>query len=205
MPWLNWPNRITIVRILLIVPLIMCLLKLSTEDPPWMRYAALVLFCLVAGGDALDGYLARRLKEETPLGRFLDPLADKLLMTSCMILLALPQTAVPGARLPSWVPVLTIGKDVLLTIGFSLVYATTGRYFIQPRPLGKICTMLQSMLIPVVLLAPDLPAWYHNVFFALCVTVAGCAVLATVDYLWIGNRFARNVHLQELSKGPNEP
>jgi len=77
MSWLNWPNRITIGRIVLVAPMVICMLNLNATWPGW-RYLALGLFSLMAISDALDGFLARRLKEETQLGRFLDPVADKL-------------------------------------------------------------------------------------------------------------------------------
>jgi len=80
MTWLNWPNRITIGRIVLVVPFVICLLNLNNPEWTGWRYVALVLFSFMAVSDGLDGFLARRLREETPLGRFLDPVADKLLI-----------------------------------------------------------------------------------------------------------------------------
>ncbi|MHC4236594.1 MAG: CDP-alcohol phosphatidyltransferase family protein [Planctomycetota bacterium] len=195
MTWLTWPNRITIARILLVAPVVVCLLNLNAPWPP-ARRLALGLFCLIALGDALDGYLARRRHEETPLGRFLDPLADKLLLSCSVVLLALPGTAIPGAKLPNWVPVLAIGKDLLVVLGFALVYATTGRFFVRPRLLGKGCTVVQSAMIMAVLLAPDLPAGFRRLLPVLYWMTGGLAVVAAVDYLRIGNRFARQVHQQ---------
>src|SRR3989304_193707 len=132
MAWLNWPNRITISRIVLVVPFVICLLNLNEPWPGW-RYLALALFVVMGFSDALDGFLARRLGESTPLGRYLDPVGDKLLITSAVILLSIDATAVPDFRLPSWVPVIAIGKDVLTVIGFLVVFAATGQFFIQPR------------------------------------------------------------------------
>jgi len=198
MTWLTWPNRISIARILLVVPLVVCLLNLG-DWPPARRWA-LGLFCLLTFGDALDGYLARRLRQETPLGRFLDPLADKLMLTCSVVLLAIPQTAVPQAPLPNWVPVLAIGKDILVVLGFALVYATTGRFFVCPRPLGKACTLVQSVMIAAVLLAPDLPGAFGRVLPVLYYGTGGLAVAAALDYLLIGNRFARQVHQESLPR-----
>ena len=70
MTWLNWPNRISIARIILVAPLVICLLNLNAGWVGW-RYFAFGLFVVTACSDGLDGYLARRLNEETPLGRFL--------------------------------------------------------------------------------------------------------------------------------------
>ncbi len=68
MKWLNWPNRFTIARIVFVGPLVICLLNMGQWEHA--RHVALGLFCAVSLTDALDGYLARRLNEETPLGRF---------------------------------------------------------------------------------------------------------------------------------------
>jgi CDP-diacylglycerol--glycerol-3-phosphate 3-phosphatidyltransferase len=199
MTWLNWPNRITIIRILLIVPLVLCLLNINTWPGP-VRYAALGLFVLIALADVADGQLARHFGLETQVGRFLDPLADKLVITCSVILLALPATAVPGARLPNWVPVLVIGKDVVITLGFSLLYATTGRAVIRPRVLGKACTVVQSVMIAAVLASPDLSTVLSPCLPVLYYVVAGLAVVAAVDYLIAGNRLARELQ-QEPPRG----
>jgi len=201
--WLNWPNRITISRIVLVVPLIICMLNVNTGWHGW-RYLAIGVFGVMALSDALDGFLARRLRSETPLGRFLDPLADKLLIVSTVILLATDATAVPGFKLPSWVPVITIGKDVFTVIGFGLVYATTGEFFVHTRAWGKVCTVLQLVMIGFCLVAPDLPSVIQRPWPVLYWAAAGLAVIATVDYLRIGNRFAAEQHARSRNKVDRE-
>jgi CDP-diacylglycerol--glycerol-3-phosphate 3-phosphatidyltransferase len=190
MTWLNWPNRITICRIALIVPFVICLLNLNVGWAGW-RYLAIVLFALMAISDALDGFLARQLGEETPLGRFLDPVGDKLLIASAVVLLSIDATAVPNFQLPSFVPVIAVGKDVLTVIGFGLVYATTGEFFVQPRVLGKACTLVQLVTVGYCLVAPDLaPILPHGILWVLCWLASALAVVALIDYVRIGNRFA---------------
>jgi len=186
---LNWPNRITLARIILVTPYVICLLNLNEPWPGW-RYVALILFVLMGLSDALDGYLARRWKESTALGRFLDPVGDKLLVTASMILLALDATAVHGFRLPNWVPVIAIGKDVLTVIGFLLVYAVTGKFFIQPRFWGKACTLIQLVMIGYSLAAPDLGSWAKTPWPVLYGVASAAAVVAFIDYVRVGNRFA---------------
>ena len=202
MTWLNWPNRITIARILLVGPLVICLLNLNAAWTGW-RHATLALLAIMAISDALDGYLARRLGEETPLGRFLDPVGDKLLVTCAVIFLAIESTAVPGFRLPSWVPVIAIGKDLLTTIGFLLVYATTGEYFVQPRTWGKSCTLIQLVMLAGVLLAPDFPAVIQRLIPPLWWVASGVAVVALIDYVRVGNRFAAEYHARKQE--PKKP
>lgn len=193
MSWLNWPNRITIARIVLVVPLVICLLRLNSGWEHW-RHLALALVTITALSDALDGFLARRLGEETPLGRFLDPVADKLLIACAVVLLSVSSTAVNGLKLPSWVPVIALGKDVLIVIGFGLVYATTGRFFIEPRIWGKACTMVQLVLIVYCLLAPDLPFSATGVWRGLYWSASALAIVTVADYFRIGNRFASRHH-----------
>ena len=203
MTWLNWPNRISIARILFVAPLVICLLNLNSGWSGW-RHLALGLFVATALSDVLDGFLARRLKDETPLGRFLDPLADKLLVTCAVIVLAIDGTAVEGFRLPSWVPVIAIGKDLLTVLGFGLVYATTGQFFIQPRVLGKACTLVQLVMIAFCLLAPDLAPILQHPWPVLYWLASGLAIVAVADYLRIGNRFAAEYHVKTQGQESHE-
>jgi len=206
MTWLNWPNRLTIARIVLVAPLVICLLNSQADQPHWRRLA-LGILAVMAMTDALDGFLARRLGEETPLGRFLDPVADKLLITSAVVLLAIESTAVQGYQLPSWVPVIAIGKDLLTVIGFGLIYATTGEYFVEPRVCGKACTAVQLGMIALCLLAPDLAGVWpavRTMVTGLYWIAGGLAIVAAADYIRIGNRFAAAYHTNKKRKFSDE-
>ncbi len=189
MPLLNWPNRITVARIVLIAPFIICLLNLNAGWSGW-RYIAIVLFVVTATSDALDGFLARRLQEETTLGRYLDPLADKLLIASGVILLASKATAVPDFQLPSWVAVIVVGKDLLTVIGFGLIYITTGKFLAEPKISGKTCTVVQLILLGYVLVGPDLPHFLQGLLPFLYWLVSGFTVVTIVVYFLVGSRFA---------------
>src|SRR5438105_3263751 len=107
---LTWANRVTIVRILLVGPFILLFLSLADSPARWKRLAVLGLFAATALTDMLDGYLARRLHQTSHLGRLLDPLADKLLVLSSLVLLVVlgvaPDPGSPATaplRLPVWV------------------------------------------------------------------------------------------------------
>ena len=102
---LNWATRITILRILLIIPFVSCMLKINDPDlrpalQRAMRYISIVVFLVMAVSDGIDGYLARRRHQTTKLGAFLDPLADKLLMTCACLLLASKRAHVADFLLP---------------------------------------------------------------------------------------------------------
>ena len=86
---LGWPNRITLGRMLLVGPFVVCLLNMDEPGRNWLRWAAVGIFAAMAVSDLLDGYLARRLHDESPLGKFLDPLADKLLITAAVLILGI--------------------------------------------------------------------------------------------------------------------
>lgn len=185
---LNWPNRISAARIALVAPFVICLLNLNAGWAGW-RLVALAIFVAMAVSDAVDGYLARRLRAETLLGRYLDPIGDKLLMASSVVLLAIDESSVAGFQLPTWVPVVAIGKDVLMVVGFGLMYVTTGEFLVQPRPWGKGCTLVQLVMVGYVLIAPDLPTRLQRLLPLLYWAASAFAVIAFGDYVRLGNRF----------------
>lgn len=202
--YLTWPNRMTMLRLILIGPFVVALLNLKTpgwED--WARYAALAIFGVMAISDGLDGYLARRFNQESLLGRFLDPVVDKLLVTSAMVLLGMEGTAVAGFQIPSWVVVSAIGKDVFVVVGFLLVFIVTGQVFIKPGWSGKLCTDAQLLLVVTVLLGPDLvrvgPTAVRGVLWALWCISAVLAILTCWLYYRKGARFAHQVEQGEAS------
>jgi cardiolipin synthase len=149
---LSWPNRITFLRILLIPGLVLALIQVR-EGQPAFRWVGLGFLFLVAGGDALDGYLARKTQHRSRLGAFLDPLADKLLMTSGYLVTA--SMFWPEPRIPTWVAVVVISRDVLIALFyFSFVALGMGFKQITPSLLGKGCTVFQMVTLLVVLAGP---------------------------------------------------
>jgi CDP-diacylglycerol--glycerol-3-phosphate 3-phosphatidyltransferase len=194
---LSWASRITILRVLLIVPFVSLMLK--TNDPAIspvaqnsIRYVSIVIFLVMAISDAIDGYLARVKKQVTKLGAFLDPVADKLLMTCACLLLASQRGHVQEFLLPPTVVVLIIGKDLFLLIGFLIVYFITSRTHIVPVFIGKLATALQLSMVTGILIAPEvsgiLPGWIWFLRF-LWWSAAGTAILATLIYIRNGSRY----------------
>ena len=194
---LSWATRITILRILLIVPFVSFMLKindsaLSPGAQNAMRYVSMLIFLVMAISDAIDGYLARVKKQVTKLGAFLDPIADKLLMTSACLLLASERGHVQDFLLPPTVVVLIIGKDLFLLIGFLIVYFITSQIHIVPVFIGKLATALQLSMVAGILIAPEvsgiLPGW---IWFlqVLWWSAAGTAIMATLIYIRNGSRY----------------
>jgi CDP-diacylglycerol--glycerol-3-phosphate 3-phosphatidyltransferase len=157
-----------------------------------IRYSAVAIFFLMAVSDGIDGYLARKNGQSTKLGSFLDPTADKLLITAACLLLASRHTGVDGFILPPTVVVLIIGKDVLLFIGFLIIYFLTGKVRIVPVFAGKASTALQLSMVPAILIAPEVSSVFHGWIYFVQVlwwAAAAAALVATLVYIRNGSKF----------------
>jgi len=205
---LSWASWITIIRILLIIPFVSFMLKINdTAITPvmqnLMRYIATFIFLVMAVSDAVDGFFARRKKQITKLGSFLDPTADKLLITSACLSLASQHSHVEGFLLPPTVVVLIIGKDLFLSIGFVIIYFITSRLFIAPVFIGKIATTLQLSMVTGILIAPEVSAFAPGWIWFLRVlwwSAAVTAILTTLIYIRNGIRYIEQ-HEQRSASG----
>lgn len=194
---LNWANRITILRILLIAPFIICMLRtndatLSINMRYLLRYVATAIFLIMAISDGIDGYIARKTHTVTRLGSFLDPTADKMLMASACILLASTKAHVVGFKLDTAIAVLIIGKDIFLLLGFLIMYFITFRVKIIPVFIGKISTASQLIMVAGTLMAPEIakivPGWIWILKF-IWWTAAITAIFTTLIYIRNGSRY----------------
>ncbi|MBN2457342.1 MAG: CDP-alcohol phosphatidyltransferase family protein [Sedimentisphaerales bacterium] len=194
---LSLATRITILRILLIVPFVSCMLKINDATLTelmrnTLRHIATAIFLTMAVSDALDGFLARAKKQVTKLGSFLDPIADKLLITCACLLLACQRGRVEGFLLPPTVVVLIIGKDLFLLIGFVIIYFITSQIRIAPVFIGKVATTLQLSMVTGILIAPEVSGFLAGWIWLLRLlwwSAASTAVLATLIYIRNGIRY----------------
>lgn len=193
---IGWANRVTLARIFFIAPFVLCLLNQNSPDQLWLRWVAIAIFALMAISDGVDGYLARRLHDESPLGAFLDPLADKLLVTFAVVLLCIygvtDHHAGGGLRtlhLPNWVVVAAIGKDLIVSLGFVVIYLSTHTLLLKPSWLGKTCTTVELLLVLSMLLWPSLPGMLAEIPRILWIATTVLAALAAVDYIRSGNHY----------------
>ena len=145
-------------------------LKQGSTDSAF-RVWALGLFVVVAATDFLDGWLARRRGEVTPLGTFLDPLADKLLVVSSLVMLTKPSLPALSPQFPVWFTWLVISRDVYLFAGAVLVHATGAKLNIRPRQIGKLATVLNLAAITLVLAKLDGPMWIVVLYAAAAATL----------------------------------
>jgi CDP-diacylglycerol--glycerol-3-phosphate 3-phosphatidyltransferase len=133
------PNRLSLVRILLI-PVIICLISMQNER---LRFLSCVLFVVAGITDGLDGLIARRMSMKTRLGVYLDPIADKLLISTVLITLSYYRLV------PLWVTIVMVGREFLIN-GLRSFYAMEG-VTIYPSFTGKLKTTLQIVGIACVL------------------------------------------------------
>ncbi len=143
------PNYLTLFRILL-TPVFFITLVSYTPEKEGLRLVALAIFALAALTDALDGLLARFLKQRTALGQMLDPLADKILLVSAYIGL-LFVTSLPF-RPPLWITITIIFRDLILLFGFFTLNFASVKIEVQPNIWGKLTTVSQMLLLCFILL-----------------------------------------------------
>jgi cardiolipin synthase (CMP-forming) len=175
-PFRTAPNLITLMRICLAPILVVAI---------WEGHFALGFYLFLGSGltDALDGLLARVLKQQTVLGQYLDPVADKLLLST--LFLVLTHMGLISAR----VTVLVFGRDVGILVVAAILYAAVGRREFNPSLLGKANTFVQVSAVASVLLRQlTLAAWVAG----LCtITLDATMVLTVVSglhYAWTASR-----------------
>src|SRR5919202_291158 len=168
---MNLPNALNAGR-LAAIPLLMALL---VSRWPYHDQLAAVVFVLASLTDTLDGNLARWRGQVTELGKFLDPLADKLFILSVLIVL------VQEGELAAWVVVVIFGRELLITVLRSLS-ASQGRV-IAATPFGKTKTVSQVLAVLLLILQRPYPALHLWAFLVLGFALA-FTVLSGLDYLW---------------------
>ncbi|MCI6432158.1 MAG: CDP-diacylglycerol--glycerol-3-phosphate 3-phosphatidyltransferase [Oliverpabstia sp.] len=168
---MNTPNKLTLLRVILIPFFVVCMLAVNAG---WGKWAALAIFIIASLTDMLDGYLARRDNLVTNFGKFMDPLADKLLVCSAMICL------VDMERIPSWVVIIIIGREFVIS-GFRLIASDNG-VVIAANYWGKIKTVCQMIMIIVVI--ADLGGVFVVVEQVLIYLSLILTVISLATYLW---------------------
>ncbi|MGH9727100.1 MAG: CDP-alcohol phosphatidyltransferase family protein [Candidatus Acidiferrales bacterium] len=134
------PNQLTFLR-LGFLPFFIIAIRYGRYD--W----ALALLIVAGLSDGLDGLLARKLNQKTQLGSFLDPIADKLLLSSSYLMLALK------GKIAWWLAILVLGRDVLLVIACAVILLVVGYMTFPPSIFGKLNTTFQVLLVFVVILS----------------------------------------------------
>lgn len=136
-------NQLSVLR-MAFVPMFILLIVYGHDG------GALAIFVLAGLTDGLDGLIARKFDQRTPLGTFLDPIADKLLLASAFIVFSLP-TLQMTMRIPLWLTITVISRDVLLVVSVLIINLTLGRHLFLPSIFGKATTAIQLVIVLVVL------------------------------------------------------
>jgi len=168
---MNLPNKLTVLRVIMIPFFV--LFMLTDFAGAASKYIALAIFCVASFTDFLDGYLARRDNLVTNFGKFMDPLADKLLVCSALICL------IP--RLPAWIVLIIIAREFIIS-GFRLVASDNG-IVIAASYWGKFKTV--SHMAMVILMILDFQS--HVMQFITGVVVGlglALTIVSLVDYVW---------------------
>ena len=163
-------NRITILRIILIPVFIITFIQ---GYHPWPA----IIFTFTILTDALDGFIARWKKQITPLGSFLDPMGDKLLMFSSYLVAAYMNIV------PTWIFIIILSRDLIIVLGWYTLNVLTGSTEISPRWLSKITTIFQMGTMWFILLR--FPLSFNNFFLLVTVVLT---ILSGLEYIYIGSK-----------------
>jgi cardiolipin synthase len=161
-------NKVTILRILLIPFFVTETVYYVRTGNEVHRLLAVLSFAVTAIMDGVDGYIARQYKQISELGKILDPVADKMLLVSGIVLLSFNNE--PYLRqIPLWLTGMIIGRDLLLGIGAVVINLVVGKVTVQPRLTGKLATVFQMLVIVWILLKWD----FHENFLHIWILGAG--------------------------------
>jgi cardiolipin synthase len=169
---INVPNTLTILRILLTPLFAICLIK-------HYLVGALLVFAVAAVTDGLDGLVARLFRQKTALGAYLDPIADKLLLTTAFVTLAIQ------GLIPSWLTVIVITRDILILFGIALLTIMDRSVEAKPAMLSKITTVAQLAAVCSVLIGfhTEVPANMQTPLFWITGTMT---TISGLQYIYRG-------------------
>jgi cardiolipin synthase len=171
---MSLPNALTLVRIILIPLFVIFLISKSFQN-------AFITFVIAGITDALDGFIARIWHQQTDLGAYLDPIADKLLLASAFVTLAIL------GIIPSWLTVIVMSRDVIIALGFWVLTLMNHKPTIKPKFTSKITTVLQILTVIWALLS--VLHWGGQPFFPILIKLtAFFTILSGLHYIYIGNK-----------------
>ncbi len=166
------PNLITVLRVVA-APLLILLLKYGNYE------LALLLFLIAGISDGLDGYIAKKFNVQSQFGAMLDPVADKILLVSCFVMLTLL------GHLPFWLLVIVSFRDVLIVGGYLVLVMLKVTVQMAPSIVSKLNTVCQICLVGLVL--AELAGWVAlgSVVDLLVVVVAVTTLISGIHYVWL--------------------
>lgn len=197
--WLNrnvtFASKITITRILM-VPVFAALaiaygMSVARGAPDEsLRWWALGVFVTAAASDGLDGWIARRFNQKSDFGAFIDPIADKALLLTGVLVLSFVDWCKPGWRLPPWFAVIVFLRDCIILFGIVILWRCKRKVKFAPHWTGKICTVTQMFALGWVMLkVVDLPPLWP------CLLAGFFTAWSGVAYVMQGTRILKGEEL----------
>jgi CDP-diacylglycerol--glycerol-3-phosphate 3-phosphatidyltransferase len=171
---MNLPNKLTVLRVIM-VPFFVVFMLIPSLGAAANKYIALALFCIASFTDFLDGHLARKHNLVTNFGKFMDPLADKLLVCSALICLS------SLGKLATWIVLVIIAREFIIS-GFRLVASDNG-IVIAASYWGKFKTVSHMAMIIMLILDFQNPVYYVLTQIVVWVGLA-LTVISLTDYVW---------------------
>ncbi|OPY87640.1 MAG: putative CDP-diacylglycerol--glycerol-3-phosphate 3-phosphatidyl-transferase 2 [Smithella sp. PtaU1.Bin162] len=185
---MNIPNFLSLLRIILVPFVVIFLIQGSYGK-------ALLTFALAGLTDALDGTLARLLNRQTVLGAYLDPIADKLLLTASFVTLSIL------GIIPSWLTVIVLSRDFIILLGIAILSIISIPYVVKPAFVGKVTTVLQVGTIFLALLfqavCRDIS---YDWIMILCWLTGLFTVISGLTYIARGVKFINSATVKEVKK-----
>jgi len=188
------PNVLTVFRMALI-PVFVSLLFYQ------QFLLALAVFVIAGITDGLDGLLARRFHQQSPLGRILDPIADKMMLVTSFVVLSMrgvyPIPVPKHLPIPFWVTITVISRDVFILVGAVAINMVTGFRAFQPSLPGKISTVVQIVALAVVMLAAQTRVGTGYYLPSVYAAVFALALISGIHYIFFVSRL--------LGRSPENP
>lgn len=198
---MNLPNKLTIFRIIL-VP-IMVIITFFDIDIKWILVDA--IFIIASLTDKLDGHIARSRNLVTTFGKFLDPIADKILVLSAMLVL------VEAAKLPAWIPIIVLFREFIVS-GYRLVAVEKGGKVVAASVWGKLKTVTQMVALVLAIVDPNafgacftgtlsgFSFWYNLIVTILMIISVVATIFSGVDYIVKG----KDLFKEEVKENGNK-
>jgi cardiolipin synthase len=185
---MNIPNFLSLLRIILVPVFVIFLIQDES-------YKALIIFVIAGLTDVLDGTMARLLNAQTKLGSYLDPIADKLLLATSFVTLAIL------GIIPSWLTVIVMSRDFIILLGIAILSLMSVTFEIKPALIGKVTTALQ---ISTVFFALLYKAVTHDLNYNWILTLFWLTALFTVAsglvYIIRGIKIINRTNPKEVNK-----
>ena len=198
---MNLPNKLTIFRIIL-VP-IMVIITFFDIDIKWILVDA--IFIIASLTDKLDGHIARSRNLVTTFGKFLDPIADKILVLAAMLVL------VEAAKLPAWIPIIVLFREFIVS-GYRLVAVEKGGKVVAASVWGKLKTVTQMVALVLAIVDPNafgacftgilsgFSFWYNLIVTILMIISVVATIFSGVDYIVKG----KDLFKEEVKENGNK-